>query len=106
MGKIQAGRARGHRVAPASRRLSGGRPAHRAASARDLGWSEPECLERSRDLRVLYFLMLMESNASGRARSACAVPLQFDLVGAWLSLVEHLVRDQGVGGSNPLAPTN
>ena len=28
-----------------------------------------------------------------------------DLVGAWLSLVEHLVRDQGVGGSNPLAPT-
>jgi hypothetical protein len=29
-----------------------------------------------------------------------------DLVGAWLSLVEHLVRDQGVGGSNPLAPTN
>jgi hypothetical protein len=26
-------------------------------------------------------------------------------VGAWLSLVEHLVRDQGVGGSNPLAPT-
>ena len=27
-------------------------------------------------------------------------------VGAWLSLVEHLVRDQGVGGSNPLAPTN
>jgi hypothetical protein len=30
----------------------------------------------------------------------------FHLVGAWLSLVEHLVRDQGVGGSNPLAPTN
>src|ERR1700736_1242737 len=26
--------------------------------------------------------------------------------GAWLSLVEHLVRDQGVGGSNPLSPTN
>ena len=25
--------------------------------------------------------------------------------GEWLSLVEHLVRDQGVGGSNPLAPT-
>jgi hypothetical protein len=25
--------------------------------------------------------------------------------GAWLSLVEHLVRDEGVGGSNPLAPT-
>src|SRR6202022_80539 len=28
-----------------------------------------------------------------------------DLVGEWLSLVEHLVRDQGVGGSNPLSPT-
>ena len=29
-----------------------------------------------------------------------------DFVGEWLSLVEHLVRDQGVGGSNPLSPTN
>ena len=29
-----------------------------------------------------------------------------DTVGAWLSLVEHRVRDAGVGGSNPLAPTN
>src|SRR5437899_4469725 len=29
----------------------------------------------------------------------------FFLVGEWLSLVEHLVRDQGVGGSNPLSPT-
>src|SRR5208283_3311603 len=28
------------------------------------------------------------------------------IVGEWLSLVEHLVRDQGVGGSNPLSPTN
>ena len=27
-------------------------------------------------------------------------------VGAWLSLVERLVRDQEAGGSNPLAPTN
>ena len=32
--------------------------------------------------------------------------VSFDLVGEWLSLVEHLVRDQGVGGSNPLSPTN
>ena len=30
----------------------------------------------------------------------------FSLFGEWLSLVEHLVRDQGVGGSNPLSPTN
>ncbi len=33
------------------------------------------------------------------------LPLQFEFVGEWLSLVEHLVRDQGVGGSNPLSPT-
>ena len=26
-------------------------------------------------------------------------------IGAWLSLVERLVRDQEAGGSNPLAPT-
>ncbi len=30
----------------------------------------------------------------------------FLIVGAWLSLVERLVRDREVGGSNPLAPTN
>jgi hypothetical protein len=34
-----------------------------------------------------------------------AVQLAY-LFGEWLSLVEHLVRDQGVGGSNPLSPTN
>ncbi len=28
-----------------------------------------------------------------------------DLVGTWLRLVEHSVRDAGVGGSNPLVPT-
>jgi hypothetical protein len=27
-------------------------------------------------------------------------------VGVWLSLVEHLVRDEGVAGSNPATPTN
>ena len=36
--------------------------------------------------------------------SFCA-EIQYTLVGAWLSLVEHRVRDAGVGGSNPLAPT-
>ena len=34
------------------------------------------------------------------------IPRSFPSVGEWLSLVEHLVRDQGVGGSNPLSPTN
>ena len=27
------------------------------------------------------------------------------MFGEWLSLVEHLLREQGVGGSNPLSPT-
>ena len=35
----------------------------------------------------------------------CAAPVACFRVGEWLSLVEHLVRDQGVGGSNPLSPT-
>ena len=26
------------------------------------------------------------------------------MIGAWLSLVEHCVRDAGVAGSNPVAP--
>jgi hypothetical protein len=45
---------------------------------------------------------------SARVPSAHVVPVivSVDLVGEWLSLVEHLVRDQGVGGSNPLSPTN
>jgi hypothetical protein len=36
----------------------------------------------------------------------CCDRFYFRYVGEWLSLVEHLVRDQGVGGSNPLSPTN
>ena len=28
-----------------------------------------------------------------------------ELVGTWLSLVEHYVRDVGVAGSNPVVPT-
>ena len=32
--------------------------------------------------------------------------LSFPGVGAWRSLVAHLTGGQGVGGSNPLAPTN
>jgi hypothetical protein len=39
-----------------------------------------------------------------RSRSSEAAHPQ-NKFGEWLSLVEHLVRDQGVGGSNPLSPT-
>ncbi len=28
-----------------------------------------------------------------------------NIVGVWLSLVEHTVRDRGVAGSNPVTPT-
>ncbi len=44
-----------------------------------------------------------------KAETAPAVFFQFVFffirVGTWLSLVEHSVRDAGVGGSNPLVPT-
>ena len=40
-----------------------------------------------------------------RARLKLVEQLRTITVGEWLSLVEHLVRDQGVGGSNPLSPT-
>ena len=40
-----------------------------------------------------------------RARPRPAAALSPSKFGEWLSLVEHLVRDQGVGGSNPLSPT-
>ena len=33
-------------------------------------------------------------------------PVIHPTFGAWRSLVAHLVWDQGVGGSNPLAPTS
>src|ERR1700689_2713992 len=41
-----------------------------------------------------------------RAGAASLLITARSAVGEWLSLVEHLVRDQGVGGSNPLSPTN
>src|SRR5438105_1008479 len=49
----------------------------------------------------------MPVRPAGRSRCVAgrAGYIRIAVVGAWLSLVEHLVRDQGVGGSNPLAPT-
>ena len=46
--------------------------------------------------------------AGRRAPNACrasALGLYDAKVGVWLSLVEHLVRDEGVVGSNPITPT-
>jgi hypothetical protein len=36
---------------------------------------------------------------------ACQSRVPHACVGVWLSLVEHLVRDEGVAGSNPATPT-
>ncbi len=49
---------------------------------------------------------LVEAHSRGkRARPRPNDTLLQPKFGEWLSLVEHLVRDQGVGGSNPLSPT-
>ena len=42
---------------------------------------------------------------SADVRVSDVFKVKWRAVGAWLSLVEHSVRDRGVGGSNPLAPT-
>src|SRR5262249_24388494 len=46
-----------------------------------------------------------ECGDTRQVNRACSKISNLRLVGEWLSLVEHLVRDQGVGGSNPLSPT-
>ena len=58
-------------------------------------------------LQLLGFCYTGRSALRGKTRQAA--PQRYALqpkFGEWLSLVEHLVRDQGVGGSNPLSPTN
>jgi hypothetical protein len=40
-----------------------------------------------------------------RLSAACQRTACLSSVGVWLSLVEHLVRDEGVAGSNPATPT-
>src|SRR2546427_3622948 len=47
-----------------------------------------------------------EAPCEGSTIPEAGLQWSFASVGAWLSLVEHSVRDRGVGGSNPLAPTN
>ncbi|SRR6266567_1749050 len=56
---------------------------------------------QNEDRAECYNLRVSAVPAEG-ASSSSGAPAQ---VGEWLSLVEHLVRDQGVGGSNPLSPT-
>src|SRR2546422_10705164 len=46
-----------------------------------------------------------EAPCEGSTIPEAGLQWSFASVGAWLSLVEHSVRDRGVGGSNPLAPT-
>ena len=57
---------------------------------------------RPRQELLIHWLSQLESVAK---RETLCFP-DFVRFGEWLSLVEHLVRDQGVGGSNPLSPTN
>ena len=49
--------------------------------------------------------MLIQLHASLLQEQALKEELKIFQVGEWLSLVEHSVRDAGVGGSNPLFPT-
>ena len=58
-------------------------------------------------IRVVYDAIIFSVARIYRA-SAAHFPTYAvsDPVGEWLSLVEHLLREQGVGGSNPLSPTN
>jgi hypothetical protein len=56
--------------------------------------------------RMLYFESITPSKKVARPARSHFLLRGCTIVGEWLSLVEHLVRDQGVGGSNPLSPTN
>ena len=52
------------------------------------------------------FCYTKRSVSSGKTDQATPADAHLQtMFGEWLSLVEHLVRDQGVGGSNPLSPT-
>src|SRR5690349_5347390 len=67
----------------------------------------PESAERSRPSVGCYtFIGITCLGPCVPSAHVVSMIASVDLVGEWLSLVEHLVRDQGVGGSNPLSPTN
>src|SRR5215472_10488769 len=71
-----------------------GQIAVRAATS--AGLVAPACKHGAIHANVIIWVQSIEAHAGHMAPSN---------VGEWLSLVEHLVRDQGVGGSNPLSPT-
>ncbi len=76
----------------------------RARKSRERGAKLFEHLMDGRQVRGVSGVSLTNSMVR-----ACAVSGATDYTrkfGAWLSLVERLVRDQEAGGSNPLAPTN
>src|SRR6516225_8809625 len=62
--------------------------------------------QRQRSHRPRRFCYTWQSASSGKTHQAAPDDSRISTeFGEWLSLVEHLVRDQGVGGSNPLSPT-
>jgi hypothetical protein len=52
-----------------------------------------------------FVIISLQTKSRMAAPDAVFLSSPSNTVGEWLSLVEHLVRDQGVGGSNPLSPT-
>src|SRR5947208_3209462 len=52
-----------------------------------------------------FVIICAQTKSRMAAPGAVFLSSSCNTVGEWLSLVEHLVRDQGVGGSNPLSPT-
>src|SRR3954469_20003478 len=65
------------------------------------GWRSP----KSASIRS-FVIISVQTKSRMAAPGAVFLSSPSNTVGEWLSLVEHLVRDQGVGGSNPLSPTN
>ena len=69
--------------------------------------AEPARLSHPRGANEARILLHWSKRIHGvkRARPRPIDVMLQPMFGEWLSLVEHLVRDQGVGGSNPLSPT-
>ena len=81
-------------------------PPHYCASEMRASAPEVELTHRPRARRPTEFCYTCGSESRPPGLSTRhAQPQQSKKIGAWLSLVEHLLREQGVGGSNPLAPT-